>query len=65
MGAGTSIISMPPSIRRLALLASASKETCQKSGSSFAATSVMAVWLAGEIFFQVSRLMVTSCEAQA
>ena len=50
---------MPPSVSRLELSASALSDVCQNSGSSFLARSMIAFWLAGEIFFQVSLLMVT------
>src|SRR5215475_2472212 len=56
---------MPPSVSRLALSASAFNEDAQKSGSSFLASSTMTFWLSGEIFLNVSLLMVTIWQDQA
>src|SRR6185503_1972510 len=57
-GGGTTRV-MPPSVNFLLLSASAFSDVPQNSGSSFLARSTITFWLAGEIFFQVSLLIVT------
>src|SRR6185436_17800477 len=65
IGAGTSTSCMPPAISLALLSLSACADATQNSGSSLRARSLMTFWLAGEIFFQVSLLIVTISDDQA